>query len=32
MPSLVTEPEYLILVAGALGSIIYGVVAWIFKK
>lgn len=32
MPSMVTENAYLLLVAGAIGSIIYGLVAWIFKR
>ena len=32
MPSLVTENAYLLLLAGAIGSIIYGIGVWIFKK
>ena len=32
MISMVTQPEYLILMAGLLGSIVYGVYAFIFKK
>lgn len=32
MPSLVTQPEYLILIAGGIGSIVYGIVAWLLRK
>jgi hypothetical protein len=32
MQSMVTENAYIILMVGALGSIIYGIGVWIFKR
>jgi len=32
MPSMVSETEYLFLIAGGIGCVIYGLVAWFLKR